>query len=357
MPTSLDLRAATPTPDVAVRPPRWPALVAGGYGAACAALLAAWWLLGDTWVTQTLNATTFWWSLPGLPLAAIAGVRRRWRLAAWLAVPAATFVYSFGPFFVGSPPPVRGELRVAAYNTFIRAPDVSHIVALVRDERPDVLILEEVLPQPAVLLRRSLADRLPHVWVSESSRVGGVAVLSRYPITEVRPIAKAGRVSRPTAVVVLDLGNRPRSDLPARTAGGDRSGGQHRVQVVPVHLTSPCPSCGESVLGRQAFEAGIRRQETEAIIRSLDTNLPAIVAGDFNSTSRNDPYRLLVSAGFVDAQLEAGSGPGFTWPDRSPPLLRLDWIFSRGLVPADALVGPARASDHRPVIADLAWPE
>ncbi len=355
MSTSLDLQAPPVYAEVAARPSRWPTLLAGAYGITCASLLLAWWLFGDTWATQPLNATTFWWSLPGLPLAVAAGARRRWRLAAWLGVPAAIFVWSYGAFFVGSPPTARRDLRVAAYNTYIRAPDVSHVLSLARDERPDVLLLAEVLPQPADLLRRSLSDRFPYTWVSEPTRVGGVAVFSRYPIVEVRPVQKAGRLSRPTAVVVLDVGSRSRAEPPPTAAGAERE--RRRVQVVPVHLTSPCPLCGESVLARQAFEADIRRQETEAIITALDPSLPAVVGGDFNSTSRNDPYRLLVAAGFRDAQMEAGSGPGFTWPAKTPSLLRLDWILSRGLVPAAAWVGPARASDHRPVIADLSWPE
>ncbi|MDP8961843.1 MAG: endonuclease/exonuclease/phosphatase family protein [Actinomycetota bacterium] len=347
MSTSLDLPAAH-VASVPVRHRRWPHLLAVVYAAAATSLLFAWWLLGDTWWTQSLNATTFWWALPGLPLAAVAGIRRRWRTGAWLAVPAAIFVWSYGGLFVGSPPAVRGDLRVVAYNLFIRTPDVSHVVALVRDERPDVLLLEEVLPQPAALLRTQLAGRFPHAWMGEASRVGGVAVLSRYPIVEVRSIGKVGRFSRPTAVVVLEVPDRSRSEV--------RLPAHRRLQVVPAHLTSPCPSCGKSVLDRQAFEAGIRREEMEAIVAALDPTLPAVVGGDFNSARRNDPYRLLVAAGFRDPQIEAGSGPGFTWPDRSP-VVRGDWILSRGLVPADARVGPARASDHRPVIAELAWPE
>lgn len=346
--TSLDL-PATHVPSMPVRHRTGTYLLAAGYGIAATSLLVAWWLLGDTWWTQTLNAATFWWAMPGLPLAVVAVLQRRWRTAAWLAVPAAIFVWSYGGLFVGSPPAIRGDVRIVAYNLFIRTPDVSHVVALARDERPDVLLLEEVLPQPAALLRAQLADHFPHAWMGESSRVGGVAVLSRYPIVEVRPVGRVGRFSRPTAVVVLEVDRRSRSDVRPRA--------QRRLQVVPVHLTSPCPSCGDSVLERQAFEADIRREEMQAILAALDPNLPAVVGGDFNSTGRNDPYRLLVAAGFRDPQIEAGSGPGFTWPARSPPVVRVDWILSRGLVPADARVGPARASNHRPVIAELTWPE
>lgn len=89
---------------------------------------------------------------------------------------------------------------------------------------------------------------------------------------------------------------------------------------------------------------------------SVSTSLGLRVAPTTDVPVRQ-PRWLLVAAGFRDAQMEAGSGPGFTWPARNPPVLRLDWILSRGLVASEARVGSARASDHRPVITELAWPQ
>ncbi|MDP9023713.1 MAG: endonuclease/exonuclease/phosphatase family protein [Actinomycetota bacterium] len=325
------------------RPRRWPAVIAGVYAAATAAAIVAWLLVGDVWWTQPVNATTFYWSLPAVPLGALAVLRRRWRVALLLGVPAGLFVTAYGGLFVGAPPAAAGDVRVASYNTYIRSSDLSHVVRLARVEQPDVLLVQEITPRRAAELGAQLGDTYPHRWFGdEVGRVGGVGLLSRFPIVALRPVPSPRPASRPTAVVHLDVGGRP-------------------LQVVPVHLTSPCPDCGASFLGRQRFEVNARRAEIDAALAELDPDVPAVVGGDLNSTRRSDPYRHLAAAGFRDPHIEAGAGPGFTWPagtDRLPdrPLLRIDWIMARGMVPVEAWVASTDGSDHRPVLADLAWP-
>ncbi|MBW3576228.1 MAG: endonuclease/exonuclease/phosphatase family protein [Actinobacteria bacterium] len=325
------------------RPPRWPAVFAGVYAAVTAATIVAWFLVGDLWWTQPVHATTFYWPLPAVPLAALALVRRRWRVALLLAVPAGLFVTAYGGLFVGASPAVDGDVRVASYNTYIRSSDLSHVFSIARAERPDVLLVQEITPRRAAELEAELGDTYPHRWFGdEVGRVGGVGVLSRFPIVALRPVPPPRPASRPTAVVHLDVGGRP-------------------LQIVPVHLTSPCPDCGASLLGRQRLEVDVRRAEIDAALAELDPDIPAVVGGDLNSTRRSDPYRHLVAAGFRDPQIEAGAGPGFTWPagtDRLPdrPLLRIDWVMARGMIPVDAWVASTDGSDHRPVLADLAWP-
>lgn len=327
---------ASGSPPRARRRRRWPVVLSGLYAAGTAAVLASWAILGDTALTAMVNALTFWWSLPALVLLAVAVVARSWRSAALLAVPAGLWVIAYGGLYVGSPPAGEADLRVASYNTFVQAPDISHVLGFVDEEAPDVLLVQEILPSQRDTLRERIDDRLPHVWFGRPGRVGGVGVLSAYPIVDVRPIGAVARSSRPTAVVTIAVGD-------------------ERLQVVPVHLTSPCPRCGP-VVERQRFEANTRRAETDAIVAALDADTPAVVGGDFNSTRRNDPYRALVRVGFRDPQIEAGSGPGFTWPDGSGPFVRIDWVLARGLEPVAARVGPPRASDHHPVVVDLAFP-
>lgn len=317
-------------------PRRLAVLLAAVYGVAALGVVVAWAFVGDRDWTLPFNATTFWWSLAGLALFLLAVLLRSWRTAVPLAVPAVVFVWAYGGLFVGSPPDAEPDLRVASYNTFIQAPDISHVVELVRDEEPDLLLVQEVQPRRADELRAQLGGTFPHMSFEprEAGRIGGVGVLSRFPILEERALEPVSG-SRPTSIVVVDVGGQP-------------------VQVVSVHLTSPCLTCGTSVLQRQGFEAGMRHAEMDAIIGALDPGLPAVIGGDLNSTRRSDPYRLLAGAGFRDPQIEAGSGPGFTWPDGSGPFFRIDWVLVRGATPTAAWVDPPRASDHRPVVVDVA---
>lgn len=333
-------RSAAPVARPVRRRSGWPAFLAGLYALATVAALTVWGVAGDVAWIQPVNLTTFWWSLPGVVLAPLALLFGGRRTAALLAVPAVLWLWSYGTAFLPSDPPsVPRDLRVVSFNTFVHTPDPSHVLGLVADEEPDVLVLQEVFPPREAELGRALAERYPHRHVEQSPGVGGVGVYSRFPITEVRAIGDATGRSRSSAVVVLDVDGRP-------------------LQVVPVHLISPCPTCGTSFLERLELEGDVRVAEMGAVIAALTPGVPAIVAGDFNSTERSMPYRRLTGAGFSDPQRDAGDGPGFTWPagGRTGPILRIDWLLVRDLRAVAAWVGRERSSDHRPVIVDLAFP-
>lgn len=301
----------------------------------------AWFVAGDTWWVQPLSLSTFWWTLPGVVLVGLATVLGRRRAAVLFAVPALVWLWSYGTLFlpagfVDQAP----DVRVASYNTYVQAPSLDSVAALVDQASPDVLLLQEVFPERAQGLEGLLAESHPHQVVVQSPGVGGVVVASRFPVVDQRTVPLAEPGTRDTAVVVLDVDGR-------------------RLQVVPVHLTSPCPGCGASLTERLELEGRRRRAELASVLQALDTRVPAVVGGDFNSTARSEPYRLLTRAGFEDPHRAAGTGPGFTWPNDRLwfPVLRIDWVLTRGMDPVDAWVGDGGASDHRPVLVDLAFRE
>ena len=342
MPPAVETTSEPPSapPTSRRREPVWVILLAGCYTLLTAVALVAWYVAGDAGWVQPLNLSTFWWSLPALglvPLTFALGLRRS---ALLLAIPAGLWLWAYGAAFLPKHAAASADLRVAAFNTYVRAPGTQHVLDLVARQHPDVLLLEEVFPSRWDALSSELADTYPDAKIVFSKGVGGVAVFSRFPIVAVHEVGDATAKSRNTAVFVLDVNGR-------------------RVQVVPVHLISPCPSCGPSVLERLDFEGEVRGAEIGNVLDALDPDLPAVIGGDFNSNERSVAYRRLVDAGFRDAQREAGSGMGFTWPnDRGPgPVLRIDWLLTRGLTPVRALVGDGGASDHRPVVADLALPD
>ncbi len=311
------------------------------YAGATMLALLAWGVVGDTWWIQPITLATFWWTLPGVALAAGAVLARRWRAAAMFAVPALVWVWCYGTLFLSAGfATTAPDLRIASYNTYVHAPSIASITALAHDAQPDIMLLQEVFPEREALLTTSLAEQYPHHATVQSPGVGGVMVLSRFAIDEVRQVSLSEPGTRETAVVVLDVDGRP-------------------LQVVPVHLTSPCPRCGTSITERLELEGKRRPAELASVLRAVDPRVPVVVGGDFNSTDRSEPYRLLTHVGFEDPHRVAGSGPGFTWPNDRwwTPVLRIDWILTRGMVAVDAWVGSGGHSDHRPVIADLAFPE
>jgi vancomycin resistance protein VanJ len=315
--------------------------VAWPYALLAVVVLALWSSPVDLPPVQVVDLLTFWWAAPAVALTAVALLRRDGRAALLLALPASLWLWAYGSAFLpAAAADVPVALRVVAYNTDVAAPDADHVVTVAETTGADVLLLQEVFPPREEELTERLGASHPHVHVDQSEGVGGVGVWSRHPIADVVAVADVSERSRRSSVVVLDVDGR-------------------RIQVAPLHLVSPCPTCGPSVLDRLALEGALRSAEVQAVLDALDPTLPAIAGGDLNSNERGNAYRRLVAAGFDDPQRSVGWGMGFTWPNgvRLPPLLRIDTILTRGLTPVASEVPHVGGSDHRPVVVDVAWQE
>lgn len=96
-----------------------------------------------------------------------------------------------------------------------------------------------------------------------------------------------------------------------------------------------------------------RQREVSTMLPWMDAGDQAVLMmGDFNTPPVGPVYGL-VGTRLGDAFAAAGLGWGYTYPARLP-LLRIDQIhISRQWVPRRLSVGGGRASDHRPLIADL----
>lgn len=311
------------------------------YGAAAAVLLGAGWSWGDaTWWLYLSNLSAFYWLAPTIPMAVFAALRRCWPVAALCMVGAVAWLVTFGPEFVPQPPPAVATLRIASYNVSPQA-DVDHVADLVDRVRPDLLLLQEVVPEA----RDDLAALLPYhdfaVVNAAAPGGGGTAVLSRLPILDSRPIDRLPADSRPVNIVTVDTGD-------------------GTAAVVSMHLASPCSDCTDDPprIEEQglASEAETRRVETDRIAQALPSG-PLVVGGDLNSSTLNTPRRRLLEAGLVDLHRAVGSGPGFTRHDWHA-WFRIDWLLASGdVTPVREWVDRQEGSDHSPVVAEIALPE
>jgi endonuclease/exonuclease/phosphatase family metal-dependent hydrolase len=117
--------------------------------------------------------------------------------------------------------------------------------------------------------------------------------------------------------------------------------GQQRLRVYSVHLETPAE-----------IWPWQRREQVAAVLAdaaSAGEGVPVVIAGDFNDRDIVGP--MLEGAGFAWLSREARRTVGpFAW----------DHVFTRGLMPEDARSGVVRdnqrASDHRPVWAEIASP-
>jgi endonuclease/exonuclease/phosphatase family metal-dependent hydrolase len=216
---------------------------------------------------------------------------------------------------------------------------IERIVELLREQRPDVALLQEVaqdMPRSRFhdqteLLREAL--QMPH-WAHSPQhrfRMGGYgnAILSRWPLSDVRE---------------TDLtlpGRKKRGALQARMRV--RSGSHSRAVVLHVlHL------------GLTGHERQVQLQQLLAgqWIHGLHRRTPVVVAGDLNDVWGTLGPRFLEPEGFHRAGSKFNTFPAWL------PIRPLDGIFVRG----DLVVHTSRAcrsalakqaSDHLPLVADL----
>ncbi|HLL67164.1 MAG TPA: endonuclease/exonuclease/phosphatase family protein [Micromonosporaceae bacterium] len=221
-------------------------------------------------------------------------------------------------------------LRVMTANLLHGDADPAGIVRLVRQERVDLLAMQEYTPQAECgLLDAGLAAALPHRVSRPAPGGHGSALYSRYPLrdTGVRWAATGfGQV-----LAMLEV---PQA---------------YPVDVTSVHLSSPA-----DVARTRDWAADLANQP------GADPAGPVrLMLGDFNATLDHALLRKLLRSGYADAADTAGAGLAPTWPYRQwfVPRVTLDHV----LVDTRIRVGRVSAhrvpgSDHRALIADLILP-
>lgn len=325
----LSLRAlAAPISALAASPVRLAAVMAAGWLAHFAVVLAYWVLYSFT--------PALWTAIALLGVATVAfGARPRTSavlrsssvLAIVVAVAAALAAGS------ASPSSAPSALRLMTYNLHFgfdvqQTPSLDRIADTIAAASPDVVVLQEVMRGGSLAVQHDalgwLAGRLGMRYAF-SPTIGdffGNAVLTRLPIAEVERMSFA----RPSA-----LRHSPRGALLVRTAG---------VTIVVTHLDEYDDADGDAV----------RQDEVRALLeRWGGRGAPLLLAGDFNAVPESRPIAMISAAGFRD--LAASSGPTIPSDD---PNRRIDYVFGIGVTASGASVPASTASDHRPVVVDLA---
>jgi endonuclease/exonuclease/phosphatase family metal-dependent hydrolase len=245
--------------------------------------------------------------------------------------------------------PAKRTLTVASLNMAGHPRIGDDLAAWIHERAIDILLLQEVghLSMDGEAFVATLADRLAlHSSYGAATLLGnaytqGLAIVSRYPLTDIRVY--------PLAYHRLRFRSRCRIALAATvtTTYGP-------VRVVNVHLDT-------------RINSKDRVAQVAPLLQALDgVDIPQIIGGDFNTmnvrwlqTMWPLPYLQRQSAA-VQASLAA---EGFDTPLRGgrPTFkflgfpLRLDWIYLKRLEPLDWSVDDIRLTDHRGVWARVRW--
>jgi endonuclease/exonuclease/phosphatase (EEP) superfamily protein YafD len=227
-------------------------------------------------------------------------------------------------------PPSAMTLEVMSYNTWSRNHDARRIAHVIRTQAPDLLLLQEILPE----VFDDVMDLLPDLY-------GGSPVHCAYD-----PTIRQAVVSRHPV--------EPRASMPEK--------GQAQEVVVR------SPGGPITVLNVHPLRHGGWRQRYGQMASLLEEHVlgekgPVILAGDFNASDHSQLYGLI--AGHLrNAHREVGVGFGFTYPASGyrvlgvpgRPVARIDHVFfSDHFVALRAgTLEESGGSDHRPVFAELA---
>jgi endonuclease/exonuclease/phosphatase family metal-dependent hydrolase len=306
------------------------------------------WILSASWALVALARLLGWhvdrWPLvmePAVvPYAALTAVvpiaaalvARRWLAATLAAAALVAMVGAVAPRAFGSPDPVRGPLvRVMTANLREGHADPASVLALARDQRVDVLAIEEVTPRELDrLIAAGLSALLPY---SSANPVlvgpSGTALFSRYPLT--------------------DAGRHPLPDYFVETSATVRVPGAVPVSVNVIHYCAPVDPEQTA-----CWNAGVH-----SIPPATPQGPVRLLMGDFNMTLDFPDLRKVIATGYRDAADTLGEGLVPTWPylDSPLPKVTIDHVLADRRIGIDSLsVHPIANSDHRSLVAALNFP-
>lgn len=241
-------------------------------------------------------------------------------------------------------------LRVLVYNIHAGrdaggVDNLERVAALVTAVDADLVLLQEVdrntvrsggVDQLAELARRTGLHGSFGKSLDYQGGEYGIAVLSRWPITarEILPLRvdppqeRAGGSVEPRIAMIVET----------RTPSGP-------IRVVNTHLDA-------------SREDVHRLQEVATLLAAVEdlSSTTVLVGGDFNAEPGSAVYARMGGAGLRDAWLECGRGGALTFP-AGEPVKRIDYLlFEKPTTCRTASVLESTASDHRPLLVELARP-
>ncbi|MEZ5940896.1 MAG: endonuclease/exonuclease/phosphatase family protein [Planctomycetaceae bacterium] len=211
------------------------------------------------------------------------------------------------------------QFKAMTFNVYAGKRDPELVDALIQQELPDVLCVEELTTYWHAHIKEHFAH---HVAIPTDGAFGG-GIYSPHEVTDVKEIYLSDQNTSLQATLQHPEGP---------------------ITVIVVHCF-PCVS---------AEGTRLRNKQIKAIQEHVSTvEGPVLVMGDFNSSPWTAPMRSLIANTQLHSSLR-GAGPQCSWPAGNL-LLRtpIDHVFgSPELEFRNRRVGPASGSDHLPVIVD-----
>lgn len=221
--------------------------------------------------------------------------------------------------------------------------DLGRIADVIRSSRADVVALQEVDRHFGE--RSAFADQARELGRALHMHVAYGANLDLEPLAPGQPRRQYGN-----AVLSRHHIRSSRNILLPRPDGEEQRGLLEvnlRVRGVPVRVYATHLQHNSAVSRQLQAEAIVQ------VLRSSDSSM--ILLGDLNAQAE-DPEIVLLLQLLVDAWMQAGLGPGYTY-SATDPHARIDYVLHSGeVVSRVAAVLATDVSDHLPVVVTLVLP-
>lgn len=218
----------------------------------------------------------------------------------------------------------RPILRLLHSNVLSSNKQYAKLMALVAEEKPDIIMLQETTENWMEALE-SLKEDFPYFLSSPGSDDPGIALFSRLPLHH-EEFFHLGTPGAPSIRINFTFQGQ-------------------EIALLSTHLSSP----------RLGSNFRARNVQLEDLVQvTKDLSLPSIVMGDLNITMWSPYYRKFVKeAGLRNVRDGLGIFP--TWPTFLPILMiPIDHAFiTEGLKVTGVKTGKHIGSDHLPLIIDL----
>lgn len=225
-----------------------------------------------------------------------------------------------------NPPRASGDVRIFHANVLYTRVDYESTLALIRAQRPNLYVLQEMTPRSIRLVTARLRKEFPHWFACWSKGPCWTLVGSRTPIQVDQELVRQARL----IALTTQIGGRPMS-------------------LITVHPRTPL------------LPSWFRERNSQLMLAAQQARrnaLPMVLLGDFNISVFSPVYKAIFgtpteSAGVLQAARRTMTQP--TWPTFFPFLLiPIDHAFvNGGFRPLSFQTLDHPGSDHRAVVVDL----
>lgn len=228
------------------------------------------------------------------------------------------------------------EVKVMSYNLFFKNKTPSNCINIIKNENPDILIIQEFTPQWEKCLNDGLnyAYKITHT----SNGTHGLAIYSKYPLKFLRTMASF-RSNSFAQLAVININGK-------------------RTLIANCHLASPAVAVENRSNFFKLYEANYKQrkeQYSELMTFIKKHNYDNyMLAGDLNTPEQEPLYKTILEDWQPGKKLWYSNYNTFPNSSKSPALLKLDYILLRGEIKVKSQKTVKKgSSDHFPIITKI----